>query len=209
MDRAESRLAADQQAVIQSARAEVAKASQSIAAAPQDNLPVQLTTRFIDNSLPLLDQVAGPMTAQEAADLRALVRDLLDGKADAESRQRAAEATAEQRSRQLAATEQLLAEARANLRSAFERETRLANRYRKALWTSIGLGALSLVATAGMWYVKSFYGGGVAGIAGALSDLRAGRHPAYQDFVTALDVNLSPTLQRAVNRLKTEPILPL
>lgn len=200
VERAQGEVLMHRDEAIRTARAEVAKAAQSIDAAPQDNLPVQLTGRFIDNALPLLDQVAGPMTAVEAAELRQLVSDLLAGKTEAEARQRRLESQLQTLSADLDAALKALDRKQQELQEGFRRENAAANRARTAqayAWAGAGTSMLLMV---GLWYFKSFGGGAIKGVASALADLQAKRHPAYGDFVTALDVNLSPALQDMVAR---------
>lgn len=185
-----------------SARSEVAKAAQSVRAADQQHLPVQLTRRFIDNALPALDQVAGPMTAAEAAELRALVEDLLDGKEAAERNQRQAERQLENVSERLAGYERRHAADQERLRAAFDRENRLANRFRMTVLVSVGTGALSLLAMGAAWYFRSQGAGLIRTIGNSLRDLDQQNPRAAQAATGAFDVNLPPSLHQTIRKIR-------
>lgn len=198
VDRSIEDLESAERLSLQSARAEVAKASQALSAADHTQLPVQLSRRFVDNALPLLDQIAGPMSAEEAAELRKLVGGLLAGKAEAETAQRAAEGRAAKISAELEAAQAALAKANEQLRAGFARENRLADQYRaeKALrWILIGL---LVIAAGGVAYLRMQFAGLGGGLASALADMS--RKAGVSDLINAIDVNISPAQQRYIRK---------
>ena len=185
---------------IRVARSEVAKASQALAAADTTARPVQLSQRFVDNALPLLDQVAGPMTAKEAAELRELVAGLLAGKVSAEAKQAAAERSVTEISAHLESVQTALDEAEIKLRDGFRRENQLADQYRaeKALrWILIGV---LIISAGGLTYLRIQFAVLGGGVASALADVA--RKAGASDFTTALDVNISPSQQRFIRKLR-------
>jgi hypothetical protein len=151
-----------------------------------------LVQRFIPNGLGLLDQVR-PLTADESADLRQLVRDLMSDTAAtvaaAEKKQAAAESESSRLSRELtaaradAAAASLRADnADGKLRAAFDRENALANdlRAQRALfWIAVGV----VVILAGLTIYAKLALGGVG------AALHAAGAPV--SVVQALDANLS------------------
>lgn len=89
--KAEAKATELENGVVTFAHAEVFKTSLALSAAPQ-SLPVDIARRTNTNALELLNQ-REPLAAQVAADAREIVEGLLAQKAEAEVKQKAAEAT--------------------------------------------------------------------------------------------------------------------
>ena len=197
--RAESKLDAAQDNAVRVARAEVSKAGIALASAPESR-PVEVSRRTIANAQALLDQVAGPLTADEAADIRRIVADLLSDHAAtrsaAEARQAAAEGRLAELSRQLSGAGAALDAANTKLAAAFARENALADELRNERarrWWIIGGGALLLlVVSAGWIYVQVISGG----LPRALGSVLKGLDEKAPEQANAIRALLDPVLNR-------------
>ena len=197
--RAESKLDAAQDNAVRVARAEVSKAGIALASAPESR-PVEVSRRTIANAQALLDQVAGPLTADEAADIRRIVADLLSDHAAtrsaAEARQAAAEGRLAELSRQLSGAGAALDAANTKLAAAFARENALADELRNERarrWWIIGGGALLLlVVSAGWIYVQVISGG----LPRALGSVLKGLDEKAPEQANAIRDLLDPVLNR-------------
>ena len=175
-------------AVIKSAQRATHETALALASAPPSR-PVAVATSTNADAVTLLDQAAGPLTAAEAAQLRATVAGLLS---DNSKLREAAEAVRAKEQRSVAEVSAALAQAEvkseaaeAKLRAAFDRENALANELRgqRALvWIA---GGVAVLLAAG-WLYAQLALGGIPGAAGkVLRDLRAS-NPAVADAVTPL-----------------------
>jgi hypothetical protein len=180
-----ARTAEDQAAAqaVTAAHKEVAKSDLALAAAA-DSRPVALARRTTANALGLLDQVK-PLTAEESAEIRQLVADLLSDNAQtvaaAESKQRTAEEKLAEAGRELTAArakleqrEAELTKANGNLREAYDRENALANKVRN-FWFILGGLALFWV-LGNVLSVAARFNPGLAGVSRLVNGVTA---PAF------------------------------
>lgn len=196
---ANTSLDAAQTKALRSARAEVSKAGIALVSAPESR-PVEVARRTTSNAVTLLDQVAGPMTAAEAADLRKTVADLLSDNAAIRTAAEDKQADAEER---IAATSRKLAEASANLdaangklAAAFTRENELADTLRneraRRVWI-IGGGSLVLLVLGGAYLYLQIAAGGIPRALGGMLKGLDQSNPAQADTIRTL---LDPVLNR-------------
>ena len=182
--RAETKLDAAQDKAVRVARAEVSKAGIALASAPESR-PVEVSRRTIANAQALLDQVAGPLTAEEAADIRRIVADLLSDHAAtrsaAEARQAAAEGRLSELSQKVAAAGAALDAANTKLAAAFARENALADQLRneraRRVWILGGGSLLILICAAGWLWLQISAGGIPRADGGSQPGRHGGRQP--------------------------------
>lgn len=175
----------------------------ALAQAPASR-PVAIAVQSNDTAMRLLDQVAGPLTTQEAAALQSLVNRLMSENEEirlrAEKERAKSEKDVAKISEDLGKTQAALARAQGNLRDAFERENALANELRAQralLW--IG-GTIAVLLGAAFLYVKVVYGGLPSAAGLLMRDLRT-KHPETARVVEPLfDTYLSRREQRLVSR---------
>ena len=197
--RAETKLDAAQDKAVRVARAEVSKAGIALASAPESR-PVEVSRRTIANAQALLDQVAGPLTAEEAADIRRIVADLLSDHAAtrsaAEARQAAAEGRLSELSQKVAAAGAALDAANTKLAAAFARENALADQLRNERarrWWMIGGGSLLILICAAGWLWLQISSGGIPR---ALGSMLKGLDEKAPDQANAIRDLLDPVLNR-------------
>jgi len=180
----------------------------ALAAAPQSR-PVDVARASNDNTVALLDQVSGPLSAADAAQLKERVRLLVSDVATERARGEALQADSQRKiesvSRDLAELADAKKKADADLAKSFERENALANELRNEKWWSwfwrISIGAIVLIVGAAYLYLRWTVGGMPSALSGALAHLRA-TDPAIADKLTsALDVHLSPAEQSMIRLL--------
>lgn len=206
---AETRLDAAQDKAIRTARAEVSKAGIALASAPESR-PVEVSRRTIANAQALLDQVAGPLTAEEAADIRRIVADLLSENAATRAAAEAKQATAEERiaavSRDLAAKSDALDAANTKLAAAFARENALADELRneraRRAWIIGGASLLILILGAGWLYVQIAAGGIPKALGSVLKSLDE-KSPEQANAIRALIDPVLNRIEQAVIRKHT------
>jgi hypothetical protein len=197
--KAETKLDASQDKAVRAARAEVSKAGIALASAPESR-PVEVSRRTIGNAQVLLDQVAGPLTAEESADIRRIVADLLSDNAAIRAAAEAKQATAEERiatlSRDLATAGAALDKANTKLAAAFARENELADQLRneraRRAWIISGGSLLVLVLGAGWLWVQIASGG----IPRALGSVLKGLDEKSPEQANAIRNLLDPVLNR-------------
>ena len=148
--------------VIKAAQKSSHETSHALAAAPTSR-PVAVARSTNDATVSLLDQAAGPLSASEAATLRATVAGLLSDnaeiRANAEKVRAGQVATEAALSETLARAEAKSADAETRLRAAFDRENALANELRSQralLWIA---GSLAVVLGAAYLYAQFALGG--------------------------------------------------
>jgi hypothetical protein len=190
-------------AVIKSAQRATHETALALASAPPSR-PVEVATSTNADAVVLLDQAAGPLTAAEAAQLRATVAGLLS---DNSKLREAAEATRlkEQRSvaevsAALATAESKSEAAEARLRAAFDRENALANELRgqRALvWIA---GGVAVLLAAGWLYAQIALGGIPAAAGRALGQLRATNPAAAEAITPLLDTYLNRHEQARIRK---------
>ncbi len=179
--RTAEQVAAD--AAVQSAHKEFAKTDLALAVAP-DSRPVALARRTTANGLGLLNQVR-PLTAEESAEIRQLVADLLSENAAtaaaAEAKQRTAEEKLAAAGRDLEAArakleqrELELTKANGQLREAYDRENALANKVRN-FWFILG-GLALLWVLGNILSVAARFHPGLAGVSRIVNGVTA---PAF------------------------------
>lgn len=196
---AETKLDAAQDKAVRAARAEVSKANIALATAPESR-PVEVSRRTIANAQSLLDQVAGPLTAEEAADIRRIVADLLSDNATIRAAAEAKQATAEERiaslSQDLAAKSADLDSANGKLAAAFARENALADQLRneraRRAWL-IGGGSLLILALGAGWLWVQVASGGIPKALGSVLKGLDEKSPEQANAIRAL---LDPVLNR-------------
>ena len=175
-DKAEKREDNARVAVVKAAQKSTHETALALAAAPASR-PVAVASDSNASAVSLLDQAAGPLTAEESARLRATVAGLLSEnsavRAQAEATRKAEQESIADVSAKLARAEQASSTAAEKLRAAFERENALANdlrAQRAALWIA---GAVALLLAAGWIYAQVALGGLPRAFAGGLNALRA------------------------------------
>lgn len=180
----------------------------ALSTAPQSR-PVDVARASNDSVVSLLDQISGPLSAAESAQLkervRLLVSDVAAERAKGETMQQDAQKKIESVSRDLAELGEAKKKADADLAKAFERENSLANELRNEKWWSwfwrITIGAVVLIVGAAYVYLRWTIGGMPTALSGALASLRSS-DPAIADKLTsALDVHLSPAEQSMIRLL--------
>jgi len=155
-----------------------------------------------DTTVTLLDQVAGPLSAKDAAKIREMVNGLVSEnselRAEAEKERKKAREVTSEISDKLNKARSELGQAQDKLRIAFERENELANQLRsqRALfWISVVVGILGF---AGWIYVRLTLGGLPTALGKSLNELRASSPDVAEKFVKALDVELTPSEQTLI-----------
>ncbi len=180
----------------------------ALSGAPQSR-PVDVARASNDNVVALLDQVGGPLSAADAAQLkervRLLVSDVATERARGEAMQQDAQRKIESVSRDLAELGEAKKKADADLAKAFERENSLANELRNEKWWSwfwrITIGAVVLIVGVAYVYLRWTIGGMPTALSGALASLRASDPAIAEKLTGALDVHLSPAEQSMIRLL--------
>jgi hypothetical protein len=160
-----------------------------------------------DNAVALLDQVAGPLTAKEMAEIREKVRLLVSDLADERARGEAMRLTDQRKDDRISA---LLSELAAekeqsvkNLSAAFERENGLANELRNERWWSwfwrITIGAGAILAVSGYVYLRLTLGGLPTALGSSLAKFRAADPDAADRFTRLLDIPTTPAEQAMIS----------
>lgn len=193
------------------ARAEVIDAAQrtahetveALAAAPASR-PVEIARESAGVTVTLLDQAAGPLTAEESARIREQVRALLS---DNEALRRQGEKLRAENRETVATLSDKLAKAEAgreaatkDLQAAFARENELANKLRNQrfiLWATIIIGAIGYL---GVLYLRFAYGGLPNAIGRGLAELRARDTDAGDLATNIFDTYLNRHEQRRISR---------
>lgn len=160
----------------------------ALASAPASR-PVEVARESNDATVGALDQLAGPLTVEEAHKLRAAVAGLLSEVATTRA---AAEAERKLRREELADASNTIASlrddlkaAQAKLSEAFERENALANQYRNVRFALFGTAVLAVLGFIGITYLKLTYGGIPQAIGRGLSELRL-RNPQAGELATSI-----------------------
>lgn len=186
VDRAEQKEDKARDRVIKAAQKATHETGIALAAAPSSR-PVQVAANSNNEATALLDQAAGPLTAEEVAKLRATVAGLLSEIASVREKAEKQKADESKQiaevSSALAKAEQASADAAGKLRAAFERENALANELRsqRALfWIACGV---AVVVAAGWIYVRFALGGFPVAVGRALGDIRQ-RNPKLAEEIT-------------------------
>ena len=126
--------------VLQAARTAAHEAILALAAAPASR-PVEVATHSATQAATLLDQIAGPLTAQEASDIRTRIAQLLSEneaiRAKAEKDRTDRDAALAKLSNRYQEAQEALTKAQGDLTAAFAREHAAANEarlFRARLW---------------------------------------------------------------------------
>ena len=194
---------------VEVAEAKVVKAAQKSAHETQialltvpESRSTDVAIESNDNTVALLDQVAGPLSAKDVAKIREMVSGLVSEnaelRANAEKERGKAREATNQISDKLNKAKNELGQAQDKLRVAFERENELANELRsqRALfWISVVVGILGF---AGWIYVRLTLGGLPTALGKSLNELRASSPDVAEKFVKALDVELTPSEQTLI-----------
>lgn len=194
------------------ATAEAQKAAHAtqnaLALAPQSR-PVDVARASNDNTVALLDQVSGPLSAADAAQLKERVRLLVSDVATERAKGEALQADSQQKiesvSRDLAELAEAKKKADADLAKSFERENALANELRNEKWWSwfwrLTIGSAVILALAAYVYLRLTVGGLPTALSSTLASLR-NTDPAIADKLTAaLDVHTSRAEQAMIRLL--------
>jgi len=189
--RVESRLEKKDDArelVIKSAQKSAVETDTALQAAPASR-PVEVAKESSAQTVTLLSQVAGPLTAEESGKIRMQIAGLLSDnaklRAEGEALRDKARAEAEALSNRLQTAEEKLAAALEKLPAAQRREAETANKYRNLLFVAWAVGALAVIGYAGLLYLKIAYGGIPAAIGKGLSSMRE-THPDAAKIATGI-----------------------
>lgn len=184
-DRALSKVDDARDRAVKAAQGTAHETQIALAAAPESR-PIEVARESNDQTVTLLDQVAGPVTADEIARIRKQVAGLLSDNAalrsSAESDRASNRATIAEVSSKLAKAEAALEKAQGDLRAAFDRENALANELRNERLVKWGLAVVAVLIGAAWLYIKVALGGMPQAIGFALRDLRA-KKPDLADAV--------------------------
>ncbi len=177
-DKAGAKLDEARERAIKAAQATAHETKHALEAAPESRA-VEVARESNDQTVTLLDQVAGPITASEADRIRRQVDGLLSDnaalRAEGEKLRAANRAQLVALSGQLEKFATAFAKAQGELRTAFERENALANELRTQRAVAWIAGGIAVLCAAGWIYVKFFLGGMPTAIGLALKKLRAER----------------------------------
>jgi len=201
VDSASAKLDRAEDAVVKAAQKSAHETQVALLTVPESRA-TDVATRANDNTVSLLDQVAGPLSAADIARIREMVAGLTSENAElrakAERDWAKSQADINEVSRKLADAQARLGAAQDKLRVAFERENELANQLRaqRALfWIAAGVGVLGF---AGWMYVRLTLGGLPTALGRSLNSLRATAPDIADRLVQSLDVELSPSEQTLI-----------
>lgn len=182
--------------------------SEALAAAP-DSRAVSVAKDSNAQAVSLLDQINGPLTAGEAAQLkekvRLLVSELAEERAKGEAMKADSIKAIEKVSARLDELADMKRKADADLAKAFERENSLANELRNERWwkwfIGLSLAAATILGFAGWVYVRLTLGGLPTALGSSLNALRSSRPELADEITSVLDVHLSPAEQRLIRMM--------
>lgn len=217
-DRAEAKLAtartvedSARENLLRVAQRDAHEAALALLSAPPSR-PVEIASEAADQAVANLDQALGSLSADTREAIRrqitALLSDNATLRAEGESlrttqRERDAQAARDltAAARRTTAAEAVADTARADLRSAYDRENALANELRAQIWqTWLSRGAAAIATLVALAYRANAFGM-ADGIARGLADLRK-KQPGVADLATgALDVGLNRAEQTTLSRL--------
>lgn len=150
----------------------------------------------------ILDQVAGPLTAKEVASIRRQVELLLSNNADlrqqGEVQRLKSRKAVEQLSQELEALKSKLERANQALPDALRREGALANKYRNLMFGLWALGLFAFVLCGALLYFKVVYGGVFSAVGKGLSGVYAAHPEQAQNIELLLSKHMSPAAVRKV-----------
>jgi hypothetical protein len=201
--RADAKQEAAERAVIKAAQKTAHETAVALASAPQSR-PVEVARESAGVTVGLLDQAAGPLTAEETARVRDQIGKLLSETASlrAEGERLRAEnrETVATLSDKLAKAEAGKEAATRDLQAAFVRENELANSLRNQRFILWAVAILAVLGYAGLWYLRIVYGGMPNAIGRGLAELRA-RNPGAAEAATAIfDSHLNRSEQQRIAR---------
>jgi hypothetical protein len=173
----------------------------ALTAAPESR-PVEIARESSAATVGALDQLAGPLTARDLERLRAQVAGLLSEIATTRA---AAEAERQLRRTELAdasaaidGLRSQLKSAQADLAQAFQRENRIANAYRNTRLALMATAGATVLAVAGIAYLKLAYGGIPQAIGRGLTELRLRNPEAGGQATQIFDAYLNRREQRRI-----------
>jgi hypothetical protein len=201
--RADERQARAEAQVIDAAQRTAHETLEALSAAPASR-PVEIARESAGVTVTLLDQAAGPLTADESAAIREQIRKLLS---DNEALRRQGEKIREENRETVGALSEKLAKAEAgreaatkDLQAAFARENELANTLRNQrfiLWATVIIAAIGYL---GVLYLRFAYGGIPNAIGRGLAELRA-KNPGAAGIATEVfDSFLNRDEQRKISQ---------
>lgn len=150
----------------------------------------------------LLDQAVGPLTAKEAAAIRQQVTLLLSSNAalqkKGEELRQESRQTIERLSQQLASLQAKLDAANQALPDALRREAATANKYRNLVFYFWSLVGVSVVIAGVTLYLKIVYGGVYSAIGKGLSSIYTAHPEQAQNIELLLSKHLSPSALKKI-----------
>lgn len=192
----EDRVDTSRDQLIKAAQKTSHETQEALAAAPASR-PVDVAVESNNQTVAVLDQAAGPLTANEVVGLRNRVANLLSE--NAEVRAKAEKERAKDRetigdlSDKLAKVQAKLDAAESKLPDALRREAAIANKYRTLMWGAGCLLVLAVILGVGVLYLKIVYGGVPAAIGRGLSAVYAAHPDVAQNVELLLSKHLSPS----------------
>lgn len=210
------RTAATVAAKIDTANDKAVTEAQRSAHATQVALSIATTSRPIDaarasndNTVSLLDQVSGPLTASDLAGIREQVRlltsDLAEERAKGAASQRESQTRIDFISSELSQLREAKKKSDEDLAVAFGKENALANELRNEKWWSwfwrITIGSVLIVALVAYVYLRFTVGGLPTALSGTLATFRKTEPELADKFTSLLDVHTSPAEQSLIRLL--------
>lgn len=204
----EAKIDTAKDAAITAAKASAHETQEALQVAPTSRA-VEVAKGSNDNTVALLDQVDGPLSAPDAAKIKEKVRLLTSELADERAKGAVLQADNQKLINSVSTQLDTLADAKKkadkDLEAAFQRENGLANQLRNEQWWSwfwrISIGALALIAVAAWVYLRFTIGGVPTALGKSLANLRSADPAAADKLASVLDIHLSPAEQTMIRLL--------
>jgi hypothetical protein len=180
----------------------------ALAVAPASRA-VEVAQMSNNNTVSLLDQVAGPLTTPEATAVHEKVRLLTSELAAERARGEEIRQADQKKDDKISGLIDKLVEAKASndatLAAAFVRENSLANELRNERWWSwfwrITIGIVALLATAGFIYVRLTLGGLPTVLGKTITQFRSADPDGAAKLTNLLDIHTTPSEQALIRLL--------
>lgn len=202
VDKTSKKVDAQTDKAVKEAQKAVHETGLSLGSIQSPDRAVEVAKNSNDNAETLLNQSEGPLTAKEAAELKAKISGLLSNnqeiRAKAEVQQKSDNQRIAEVSGRLNELQVALGKANGDLRTAFERENGLANELRAEhaiRWITSGI---AIIAILGWFYARFMLGGIPGALGGAIARIRSQNGPAADLLTSHLDSFLNRHEQNIV-----------